>query len=381
VFEYQKYRRYFAQCGGSLEELVSEELAELGAEDCKAGYRGVHFRAEPEALYRISYSTRLSSRILAPLISFDCHSDQYLYRTAAKMEWESLLSAQESFLIDAKVSDSAIAHSRFAAQRLKDAIADRFREREGRRPSVDRLAPDLRIHLRIHRNRALISADLSGGALHRRGYRLDPVGAPLQETLAAAIIHISGWKGERPLYDPFCGSGTLMAEALMAVANIAPSSLRMGERPPMARIPGFDAGLWDRLRREIDAEALPLDARLVAGSDIDQKAVRAARKNLARLPGGPRPYIKRQDFRDIGSLENRCIVSNPPYGHRLGEREQVETLYKEFGDFLKQRCTGSTAWLLCGDTGLVKKLGLRPKRRIPMFNGPLECRLVELDLY
>ncbi len=297
------------------------------------------------------------------------------------MEWETLISVKETFVIDAKVSDSNIGHSRFAAQRLKDAIADRFRERDGVRPSVDKLNPDLRIHLRIHQNRATVSVDLSGGALHRRGYRLDPVGAPLQETLAAAIIRISGWKGERPLYDPFCGSGTLLAEAAMMVAKIAPSSLRTGETPTLSRMPGFDAKLWEKVRGEIDEAAQPIDSRMVNGSDIDQKAVRAARKNLNRLPGGPRPYIKHRDFHDIESLENRCIVTNLPYGHRMGEREQVETLYKEFGDFLKHRCTGSTAWILCGDTGLVKKIGLRPKQRIPIFNGPLECRLIELDLY
>ncbi len=381
MFEFQKHKRFFAQCGGALEDLVAGELAELGAGDCKPGYRGVHFRAEAEALYRVAYSTRLSSRILAPLITFDCHSDRYLHQTAIKMEWEKLMKVEETFFIDAKVSDSKIGHSRFAAQRLKDGIADRFREREGARPSVDKLKPDLRLDLRIHRNRATVSLDLSGGALHRRGYRLDAVGAPLQETLAAAILRISGWKGERPLYDPFCGSGTLMAEALMIASKIAPSTLRTAERPPLSRLPEFDGKLWDRVRKGIDGAALPIDARLVGGSDIDQKAVRAARKNLRRLPGEPGPYVKRQDFRDIESLENRCIVTNLPYGHRLGEREPVEALYKEFGDFLKRRCTGSTAWILCGDTGLVKKLGLRPKQRIPIYNGPLECRLVELELY
>ena len=381
MYEYQKHSRFFAQCGGALEEVVAGELAELGGVDCKPGYRGVHFRAEGEALYRIAYGTRLASRILAPLITFDCHSDRYLHQTAIKQEWETLLSVENTFLIDAKVSDSRIGHSRFAAQRLKDAIADRFREREGARPSVDKLNPDLRLDLRIHRDRATISMDLSGGALHRRGYRLDPVATPLQETLAAAILRISGWKGERPLYDPFCGSGTFIAEALMLASRIAPSSLRTGESPPLARMPGFDAKKWENMRREIDAATLPIDARLAGGSDIEQSAVRAARKNLRRLPGGPGPYVKRTDFRDIESLENRCIVTNPPYGQRVGEREKVETLYKEFGDFLKHRCTGSTAWILCGDTGLVKKLGLRPKQRIPVFNGPLECRLVELDLY
>ncbi len=381
MFEYQKHSRFFAQCGGALEELVAGELKELGAGDCQPGYRGVHFRCKPEALYRIAYSTRLASRIIAPLVTFDCHSDRYLHQTALKIEWEKLFSVDETFLIDANVSDSNIGHSHFAAQRLKDGIVDRFRERGGQRPSVDKLNPDLRLHLRIHRNRATISLDLSGGSLHKRGYRLDAVGAPLQETLAAAILRISGWRGERPLFDPFCGSGTFLAEGLLMVSKIAPSRLRTGERPPLASLPDFDAKLWEGVRREIDSAALSIDARHVGGSDIDQKAVRAARKNLRRLPGEPGPYIKRQDFRDIESLENRCIVTNLPYGHRMGEREGVEMLYKEFGDFLKRRCTGSTAWILCGDTGLVKKLGLRPKQRIPIFNGPLECRLVELDLY
>ena len=191
MFAYQKTGRFFAQVADGFDDLVREELARLGAVDVKPAYRGVWFGADKEALYRVNYRSRLLTRVLAPLISFDCHSAGYLYKTGFSIEWPSLFGADETFAIDATTANSKITHSRYAAQRLKDAVADRFREDTGERPSVDRKAPDMRIHLRIHANRATISIDTYGSSLHRRGYRREGVEAPMQETLAAAIVRLS----------------------------------------------------------------------------------------------------------------------------------------------------------------------------------------------
>jgi len=187
VFEYQRYGRYFAQGAHGLEELIAGELQELGATEVRPAYRGVYFVADPAVLYRVNYCSRLSTHVLAPLITFACHSDKYLYKTARKLDWESLLDVEQTFTIAANASDSNLHHSQFAAQRLKDAIADHFVEKRGERPSVDRREADLWLNLNIHRNKAIISVDCSGGSLHRRGYRVVAREAPLQETPPAAV--------------------------------------------------------------------------------------------------------------------------------------------------------------------------------------------------
>ena len=381
MYEYRKHATYFAQCGRGLEEMLAAELLELGASRSKPVFRGAGFNAAPEALYRIVYGTRLASRILAPLRTFDCHSDKYLYETALKLDWSALLTLETTFAITAQVSQSNIKHSQFAAQKLKDAIVDQFRDRTGRRPSVERRHPDLHLNLNIHRNRVTISLDAGGGPLHRRGYRRESVEAPLQETLAAGIIRLSGWRGTGSLVDPFCGSGTLLAEALMAGANIPAGWLRMAQRTPLSALPDFDAALWRKVKSEADARIRELPAGCLRGGDIDPKAVSAARTNLALLPGGEDIRLARRDFRETGEVRDSTIVANPPYGVRLQDRERAKALFGQIGDFLKQDCAGSTAWLLCGEKALVKSIGLRAGARIPLWNGGLECRLIKLELY
>ena len=362
MFEYAKHRRYFAACARGLEPLLADELRELGAVAEKPGVRGVAFRGDPATLYRVAYASRLASRVLAPLLTFDCHSDKYLYQTARHIDWDALLDPDRTFVVDAAVSDSNVDHSQFAAQRLKDAVCDHFREATGRRPNVDKRAPDLRLYLHLRRNRAIIGIDAGGGALHRRGYRTETGEAPLQETLAAAIVRLSGWDGERPLHDPMCGSGTLLAEAVLHATRTPAGWLRAADRAPWAALPDFDPAVWRQVKDDLDA-------------------VRAARADLAAVPGGEDVRIGRRDARELALPEPTTVIVNPPYGVRLGERDEVEALYKAFGDALKRRCAGSTAHVLCGDVKLVGSLGLKPSKRTPLWNGGIECRLARLDLY
>ena len=380
MFEYRKHRSYFAPCARGLEDALVEELGALGAEAARPRVRGVEFQAGPEALYAAVIGSRLAGRVLAPLITFDCHSDRYLYATARKLDWDAILTTRRTFAVAATVSNSRITHSQFAAQRLKDAVVDHFRERTGERPSVDRRTPDVLLNLHLSRDRATISLDVSGGSLHRRGYRIESVEAPLQETLAAAVIRMSGWRGEGPLIDFMCGSGTLLAEAWLSLNRVPPGWRRVDEPAP-AVLPDFDAALWRRVVDDARAAHSPADPALVTGSDIDMAAIRATRANLGELPGGDDLVVRRADFREVSAPEGATIVVNPPYGVRLKARAEVEALYKELGDHLKRRCCGTRAWILCGDTELVKRVGLRPKRRIPLWNGGLECRLIELELY
>jgi len=381
MFEYAKHHRFFAGCARGLEPLLADELRELGAEPDDPGMRGVSFEADTATLYRVVYSTRLASRVLAPLLTFDCHSDKYLYKTARNLDWDRLLDPDRTFVIDASVSESHIDHSQFAAQRLKDAVCDHFREKTARRPSVEKRTPDLRIYLHLRRNRAVIGIDVGGGALHRRGYRTESVEAPLQETLAAAIVRLSGWDAERPLHDPMCGSGTLLAEAVLHATRTPSGWLRAEGKPPWAALPDFESGIWNTVKTELDGAVRGLPEDLVSGADIDNSAIRAARANLGKLPGGDGVRIGRQDAREMTLEEPTTVLTNPPYGVRLGARGEVEALYKAFGDALKRRCTGTTAFVLCGDVKLVGSLGLKPSKRTPLWNGGIECRLARLDLY
>lgn len=377
--QYLRSGRYFALAAGGMEDLAATELTEIGAGGVEATYRGVHFDADPATLYRVNYTSRLITRVLAPILTFDCHSDKYLYQTAREIEWPRLFGLDDTFAIFATVSNSKITHSQFAARRLKDAIVDRFRDETGLRPSVRTPDPDLWMNLHIHENRAVISLDASGGSLHRRGYRIESVEAPMQETLAAAIIRLTEWDGDRPLYDPMCGSGTLVCEALLHAARIPAAYGR--ERFGFERFPDFDAVAWARVREEADAGRRPVPAGLVGGGDLDPVAVRAATINLAEIPGGEHVRIDWGRFEEHAGIEAGTVVCNPPYGLRLGGPDDTAPLWKGLGDWLKQRCKGSSAFLYAGRPELLKSVGLRTTWRRPLVNGALDGRLARYDLF
>lgn len=378
-FEYQRTGRFFGLIADGMEKLGEEELFSLGATDMQNAYRGMFFSADMETLYRINYRSRFFTRILAPLITFDCHSDRYLYRTARSMDWSTFLQADRTFAIFSSVSDSRIGHSQFAALRLKDAIADRFMELEGRRPSVDTDDPDVWIGLRIHRNRATIRLDTSGGSLHRRGYRKKSVEAPMQETLAAAIIHLSGWDGSTPLIDPMCGSGTLLCEALMKYCRIPSAYLR--KKFGFQCMPEYDEDEWRALRKKADSAVRELPEGLLRGSDSSAENVAVARKNCRELPSGDRIDLTTCLYRQLGDIRGSTIITNPPYGLRLEKDGDMGGFMKELGDFLKFRCAGSTAYVYFGKRDLLKKIGLRTKWKVPLRNGRLDGRLAKFELY
>lgn len=379
MFTYQKTSRYFGQLAPGMEDFARKELESLGAINISDSYHGLFFEADHEALYRITYCTRFFTRIYAPVISFDCHSTKYLYKTAQNIDWSEFFSVYETFAIQANVADSAIKHSRYAALCLKDAIVDQFRDKLDRRPNVETRNPDCWINLFIHNNKAVINIDLAGGSLHRRGYRKEAVDAPMQETLAAAMIEASEWKGERPIYDPFCGSGTLLCEALMKVTNTPAAHLR--EKFGFEQLPDFEPAAWKKIEAEAAEKITELGDDLIFGSDCDREAIATAEENLKNLKGGEKVSLNHSRFQDIPELKNVTIVANPPYGIRLGDKEEVAALMKDFGDFLKQRCTGSTAYIYFGDKAMIKKLGLKPEYKMQLRNGGLDGRLCKYDLY
>jgi len=379
MYEYQKNNRYFAQIAEDIKEEGARELSELGAGNITPAYRGIYFRADGETLYRITYSVRLFSRILAPLVSFPCHSTDQLYKKARQVNWTDFLAVKNTFAVFGNVSDSTITHSQYASLLVKDSIADSFRDRFGKRPNVDAKNPDVWFNVHIRNDMASISLDLSGGSLHRRGYRLDAVSAPMQETVAAAIIRYTEWDGSVPLYDPMCGSGTLLTEALLHYCRIPSGILR--EHFGFEFLPDFKNRIWAEVVKDIGHGIRELPAGLIAGSDLSPEAVVIARSNIKKLRYGERIKLQSLDFRKIKVLENCIIVSNPPYGIRMGERDDLALLYKELGDFLKQKCKGSTAYIYFGERELIKKIGLKPAWKKPLKSGGLDGRLVKYEMY
>ncbi len=378
-YEYRKTSLYFAQMAEDIKAIGMEELRELGAADFQAGYQGVHFTADRETLYRINYMSRLVSRILAPLMSFDCPDTDTLYETAKKIRWRDFFDDRTTFAVTGNVADSAITHSHFAALRLKDAIVDDLRERTGERPNVDAWEPDLLFNLYINKDRAVISLDTSGQPLHKRGYREESVTAPMQETVAAAVIRYAEWDGSVPLHDPMCGSGTLLCEALMRFCRIPAGIFR--KTFGFELLPDFDPDLWHQVRKTADAGIRPLSTGLISGNDISQQAVSAARTNLMGLHFGRNVAVDRLDFSDLPAMPPGVIVANPPYGVRMGKDRNLGLFYKALGDFLKQKCQGSTAYIYFGERAFVKKLGLKSTWKKPLAAGGLDGRLVKYDIY
>jgi len=379
AYKYQRDSRYFVKIAEGIEEAGAEELAELGAEDIAPEFRGIHFTADKSTLYRINYLTRLVSRCLAPLISFNCHDTDTLYKKAKQIQWEDFFAKGSTFAVMGTVSDSNISHSKFASLRLKDAVADYFMEKVGKRPDVSIRDPDILLNLHIRHNRAEISLDTSGGALHRRGYREETVLAPMQETVAAAIIRFTEWNESVPLYDPMCGSGTLLCEALMRYCNIPSGIFR--NKFGFEFLPDFDGSIWKQVKKEADTTILELPQGLIAGSDKSKEAVNAARINIMGLNYGKNIRLERADFRELPAIEGQVIVANPPYGFRMGGDEDLEAFYKDLGDFLKQKCKGSTAYIYFGERRYIKKIGLKASWKRPIKAGGLDGRLVKYEMY
>jgi len=379
MYEYQQNNRYFAQIPEDLKEPGARELAELGAGDVTPAFRGIYFSADRQTLYRITYSVRLFSRVLAPLVSFACRSTDRLYAMARTVDWTNFMNLKNTFAVFGNVSDSEISHSQYASLLLKDAIADSFRDRFGKRPNVDAKNPDIWFNIHIRKNRATISLDLSGGSLHRRGYRQEAVSAPMQEIVASAIIRYSEWDGSVPLYDPMCGSGTLLSEALLHYCRMPSGILRA--RFGFEFLPDYDRKIWAKVVKDAARSIRELPDGLIAGSDRDRTAVATARSNVKKLRYGGRVGLRTLDFRDIGNLENHLIITNPPYGIRMGEKQDLNLLFKDLGDFLKQKCRGAAAYIYFGDREFIKKIGLKPAWKKPLQSGGLDGRLVKYEMY
>ena len=379
MYNYQKTNRYFAQAADDIKDIAEEELLSFDAQITSQAYRGIYFTANTKVLYTINYHSRLINRVLAPLISFNCHSDELLYKRSLQVNWEDFLNPSKTFAVFASVTNSYIKHSKFASLRLKDGIVDYFRERTGKRPSIDTREPDVWFNLHIENNKATISLDTSGGSLHRRGYRKQNIQAPMVETLAAAIINYSGWDCKSPLYDPFCGSGTLLCEAYMFASKTPASIFR--KKFGFERLPDFNLSLWKKIKEDALEKIIPVKKGSIAGSDISPDAVKASITNCKVIDKEEVIEIENKDVFNIDKIDGSTIICNPPYGIRIGKTDNLGDFYKKFGDFLKQRCKNSTAFIYFGDRTYIKNIGLKPTWKKPLSNGGLDGRLVKYELY
>ncbi|MFN2378780.1 MAG: class I SAM-dependent RNA methyltransferase [Bacteroidales bacterium] len=361
-----------------LEEVLAEELKSLGCTSPVIMNRAVKVEGDMEMLYRINYRCRTAMSVLMPIASFQIGSDRDLYHRAAKIAWDDYFTHTDTFSVVPVVNSTLFNHTGYPALVLKDSIVDLFRKRVDERPSVDTARPDIVINLHISDKRVNISLDSSGDPLHRRGYRVSPGKAPINEVLAAGMIMISGWNGETTLLDPMCGSGTIGLEAAMINMEIPPGKFRQSWS--FMNWKGFDSSLLERVRSEADSRIKYHCAGIVC-SDISRDAITTATMNLSSAGLASHVKLVTKDFfASSGGGKKYTIITNPPYGERIRE-EDISGFYSSIGERLKHGYESSTAWIITSNLGALKHVGLKPSKKLTLFNGSLECRYVRYELF
>lgn len=360
-----------------LEGVLADELRAMGAEEVTEGNRVVSFRGDKEMLYRANFACRTAIRVLKPFLRLRSTGSDDLYEQLKSFDWEQLMQVNTTFAIDATVYSEDFTNSRFVTYRVKDAIADFFNEKYGKRPSIRLTNPDIRFDVHISGRDVTLSLDSSGEPLFKRGWRVAQTDAPINEVLAAGIILLSGWKGDTDLVDPMCGSGTFLIEAALIGANIAPGVYRDGYA--FQQWPDYDADLFDKIYNDDSAERE--FTHKIYGSDIEGKAIAIARANVKNAGLNKYIELERRDFNDIEEVpEKGTLISNPPYGERLSV-EDIEQFYHDLGFKLKHTFKGYNAWLICNDKEQYFKIGLKPSIRYALNNGGLDCELLEYVIF
>jgi putative N6-adenine-specific DNA methylase len=373
--------RYFAPCPRGLEPLLAEDVAAAGARDIRQVPGGVHFGGHQETCYRVNLESRIATRVLWRQTHGTYRGEAEVYRMAMAVDWPRLFSVDQTLRVYVTSIRSPLKSLEYITLKVKDAICDRFRADVGRRPSVDTRDPDVRVHLFLTENDATLYLDTSGEALYQRGHKVAKVEAPLKENLAAGILRLSGWKPGTPLLDPMCGSGTFLLEAVQMSLGDAPGLSREPGRFGFERLKNFDATLWRRLCRDAADDRIMAGKLPIWGSDLSHDAVARARQNLAHAGYDDLVELRQADILHLTPpVPEGLLVTNPPYGERLGEDNALAAFYPQLGSALKQHFAGWTCWFLTADERLPKLMGLKPKRKTPLFNGNLECRLYSFPM-
>jgi len=360
------------------EEILAKELQVLGAQEVEQGVRMVSFKGDKGFMYKANLSLRTALKILKPIYYFRAYNELSLYKGIQGIDWSKYLNANQSFVIDVTLHSDHFNHSQFVALKAKDAVVDQFRDRYGKRPSIDKDFPDLRINLHIHDDQCSVALDTSGNSLHQRGYKTATNIAPINEVLAAGMLLLSGWDGQGDFIDPMCGSGTILAEAAMIACNI-PANINRKEFA-FEKWNDWDNNLFDMIVDSLMKKVKEFHYT-ITGYDKAPSAVMKAKDNIQNANLDDYVTIRQQDF-FTSEKETRGplhMVFNPPYGERLDV--DMERFYREIGDTLKQSYPGTSAWFITANLEALKFVGLKPSRKIKLFNGKLETRFVKYEMY
>ncbi|GAA4304247.1 THUMP domain-containing class I SAM-dependent RNA methyltransferase [Aestuariibaculum suncheonense] len=360
------------------EDLLEKELTQLGAQHVKKGVRSVSFLGDKGFMYKANLGLRTAIKILKPIKSFTVNSEQELYNKMYAMNWSDYLKPTGTLAIDATIHSDLFTHSLFIAQKSKDAIVDKFRDTTGQRPNVDLKFPDLKVNVRIDRNQCTISLDSSGDSLHKRGYKLATNIAPINEVLAAGLIMMSGWDGQSDFMDPMCGSGTMLIEAAMIACNIPPNLMR--KEFAFERWEDWDVDLFEKIEASLLNKTRDFHYNII-GYDKAPSAVKKAQENVKNAQLEDFITVKHEDFfkTQKGGENKLHMVFNPPYGERLNI--DLQEFYKSIGDTLKQNYPNTDSWFITSNMEALKHVGLRPSRKIQLFNAKLDSRLVKYEIY
>lgn len=373
---------FFAVTSRGLQEALVEELSELGAKKIEKGPGGAYFETTWEGCYRVNLESRIASRILKPVLDFTAYDGEELYGQVRRHDFTKYIDLNQTFKVESVVQDSKIHDQRFVAMKVKDAIVDQFRELSGERPNVETGDPDFKVFVRGYKNQFQISIDTSGDALFMRGYRREAGLAPMKENLAAGLIRLTGWQKDIPIVDPMCGSGTILIEAALMAMNVSPGSLRRGFG--FENLKEFDEAVYDRVIDSVaDAEKTELPFKFY-GYDTDRKVLQNAKDNAKRAGVDHLIEFRNESvatLRPPEGVTKGMIITNPPYGTRIGDEDNLKDLYRDLGHTLKHNFQGWQAWLLSGNKDLILEMKLKASKRHSIFNGPLECKFLCYDMF
>ncbi|HCV14497.1 MAG TPA: RNA methyltransferase [Candidatus Accumulibacter sp.] len=369
---------FFASCPRGLEHLLAEDLAAAGAGQLEEIAGGVHFSGDWPVCYRANLESRIATRILWRVAQAPYAREDDIYRLALETPWPRWFLTRQTIRVDVTAQKSPLKSIEFVTLRIKDAVCDRFRRESGSRPSVDTREPDIRILGFLSQSECTLYVDTSGAPLHQRGFRQKTVDAPLKENLAAGILRLSGWQPGVPLLDPMCGSGTFLLEAAQMALGRAPGARR---EFAFQRLRQFQPELWQGLLERARAGERAAAEMAIFGSDISPVAVRASLANLDRAGLLPAVRLAAGDLLEIEApAASGIMVSNPPYGERVSDDDELARFYPLLGSALKRRFAGWNCHLISADTRLPRMVRLTPSRKTPLFNGALECRLYEFRM-
>lgn len=372
--------QFFVSCPKGMVEPLEQELKDLGLKPYDRSQNGVFFDSNWRDCYRVNLRSRFASRVLMPVLNFVAYQPEELYNQILNHDFTKYIKPDQTLTIDASTKDSMLKDQRFIAMKVKDAIVDQFRDKFGVRPNIDNDRPDLAVYVKTYKNRFSVAIDTSGDSLFMRGYRLESGDAPMKENLAAGLLQLAEWDGKTPIVDPMCGSGTILIEAAMKLMNIAPGSNRKSFG--FMKLQNYDRDMWSEVLDEALDEELPDCGDIhFYGYDIDKRVLMKAIENAKRAGVNEFIKFKREEIMSLTApIEKGVIITNPPYGARLGDEDNLKDVYRDFSHTLKNQFKGWNAWILSGNKELIGDLKLKSSRKHFVYNGSIECRFLKYEM-